>query len=416
MTETRLRRPAWRNVCCKSQAVRDPAATQASPPEGASPAHRRRGSLPARAVCPLCEESDGASAGLPTAHTLRISKLKGTKRVFTFRGVVRSTALGARCTCGCVLYNTEYTDPDGLRHFYRDAPDRPYFQSSRKAAWERPLLLWLGELLERSQVAFDAFSTAYGGLLRAAALPGAAVHVGDLRSFDRRLAEGAWMQHELLVAQREAGLPFSAPPDVRWPKLQHTLDCVVPDLHAAFVTKWAVHHDAHCPRLGRCLCLTFDADAMTCRDVCQCRVGNELVLQGHGMVEIGCTATPAQGSAMCAHHTQRAALPHEQCQPCPAEHTEQGGAAEGAEEAHHETSASGESSESDEESEEGGDSAAEADGGGAKAAGGGADGSGSAEERRGGADGGSGTDDGGGADGSQVPPTHRGSNPGLPSR
>ena len=137
-------------------------------------------------------------------------------------------ALAARCSCGCVLYNTEYADPDGVRHFYRDAPDRPYFQSSRKAAWERPLLLWLGELLERSQVAFDAFATAYGGLLRAAALPGAAVHVGDLRAFDRRLAEGAWMQHELLVAQREAGLPFSAPPDVRGPKLQHTLDRVVP--------------------------------------------------------------------------------------------------------------------------------------------------------------------------------------------
>ena len=75
-------------------------------------------------------------------------------------------------------------------------------------------------------------------------------------------------------------------------------------------------HAKWCTRPGRCNCLTFDADAKTCRDVCECRVGNELVLQGHGMVELGCTETPAHGSTMCKAHTLRAAMPHELCGAC----------------------------------------------------------------------------------------------------
>ena len=262
-------------------------------------------------VCPF------ASSHGEGAHALHVYELKGQKRVFTMSGVRTTTALAAHCSCGCWLYNTEYKTPEGTRHYYPDATERAYFQSSRQSAFERTLLLWLGVLLERSQVAFDGFAVAYAGLLRSAGLPGAYEHVGELRPFDRRLAEAAWMQHELLCAQREAGRPLSTPMSVRGDALRDTLATEVPELHAAFVRKWAVEHTKRCTRPGRCNCLTFDADAKTCRDVCQCRVGNELVLQGHGMVEIGCTESPMQGSSMCAQHTKRAGLPHEvQCEPC----------------------------------------------------------------------------------------------------
>ena len=122
------------------------------------------------------------------AHVLNVYELKGQKRVFTMSGVCTSTALAAHCSCGCTLYNTEYKTPDGTRHYYPDATERAYFQSSRQSAFERTLMLWLGVLLERSQVAFDGFAVAYAGLLRSAGLPGASEHVGELRPFDRRLA------------------------------------------------------------------------------------------------------------------------------------------------------------------------------------------------------------------------------------
>ena len=150
--------------------------------------------------------------------------------MFTFQGeftvlrLARLHTCAAECTCGCRLYASEYTTPDGERRYYSSTPDLPYFQASRKVAWSRQLLLQQSALLERSQVAFDGFATAYSGWLHAAALPGANVHVGDLRAFDYRLAESAWMQHELLVAQRDAGLPYSTVMELRGGALQHNTE------------------------------------------------------------------------------------------------------------------------------------------------------------------------------------------------
>lgn len=191
--------------------------------------------------CPL--RADGGQ------HKLgELNALKGQKKLFTMGGVKLTTAYIARCSCGATLHTSTYREPGGTQRFYAHAAARPVFQSSRQIAWDRELLVWLGVLLERSQVAFDGFAIAYAGYLDANGLPGAGERVGKLRPFDYRQAGAAWLQHELLAAQAAAGLPLSSPAALRREDIDAELARVVPDLKEAFGQQWAVRHDDFCPK------------------------------------------------------------------------------------------------------------------------------------------------------------------------
>ena len=83
-------------------------------------------------------------------------------RLFGMRGVRNVRRATASCFCGAVLYVSEWRESaTAPRQFYADAHKREFFVATRKTAWERQLLSWVGALLERSHVAFEGVQDAY---------------------------------------------------------------------------------------------------------------------------------------------------------------------------------------------------------------------------------------------------------------
>lgn len=255
--------------------------------------------------CPL-------DTGGSTKHVVRVvpqrAALKVPPRYFTMSGVYSARVHVAVCTCGVRLRASMYMDTTGAYAYYKDAVDRPYFQATRDTIFARSLLAWQATLLEGG-VGFEPVEKAYARMLEECGLPGAGQATGLLRPFDYRQIEMGFLKHELLLAEREAGLPLSKPLHLTGPDaLERELLRVQRPLEVAFTTKWVSNHSAVCPKGGRCKCLTFDLDAKVNRDVCCCRAGGKLVLPGHGVIQVGCRDSPSFLSPLCAAHTRRAAI------------------------------------------------------------------------------------------------------------
>lgn len=199
-------------------------------------------------------------------------------------GILRARCHTSVCSCGVRLKTSDYLSADGTSFFYEDATARPFFRSTLQVVFDRHVLVWLGSLLERTQVSFEGFCDSLERVLLEGAHPGAGSNNIKSSSIDYRQAELAFIKWDLLQAQHEAQLPRSHPEQLRRDNLEQELLRVVPDLSSHFSRRWAANHDEVCLRPGWCKTLTFDLDAKIRRDVCMCRLGNTLTIPGHAMV------------------------------------------------------------------------------------------------------------------------------------
>ena len=233
--------------------------------------------------CPL-DKGDGRKHVVQVLPSRALPKTP--PRYFTMSGVFSARVHVAQCSCGVRLRPSYYVDPSGLDRYYEDATDMPFFHATRDTIFARSMLAWQATLLEGG-VGFEPVEKAYARMLDECRLPGAGQATGLLRPFDYRQMEMAFMKHELLLAEKEAGVPLSRPLALTGAdRLERELLRVQPMLEAAFTKKWVADHKAVCPKGGKCKCLTFDLDAKVNRDVCVCRAGGKLVLPGHGVVRL----------------------------------------------------------------------------------------------------------------------------------
>ena len=232
----------------------------------------------------------------------------GRVRAFTMTGVHSAQLRYGHCTCGVRLGVSAW---QAMRSApwscYNDAYKLQHFQSSARTIWSRELLSWQAALLERSQAAFDGLADAYAAHMDNCGYSGAGATVGEARPFDYRMAQRVFFQWNLLSLQVEFGLPLS-PPLTR-DTVESELLRVFPDLRAAFVHRFTVLHDTHCPDIGHTKALVLDLCAKICRDQCIAKTnGQLLVLAGKGVVNVGCPRSPSFKSPMCCEHSHRAAV------------------------------------------------------------------------------------------------------------